>query len=63
MLGLGKRRGPTHEDALQASRSIMERALTQIVFYGRSHEAAVVAEKALLESRAAYTAGVMRAVD
>jgi hypothetical protein len=55
-----KRRGPTHEDALQASRSVMKRALSQIAFFCKDAEASSIALAAFEEQQAVYKAGVLR---
>ena len=65
MVFRSKKRGPTHEDALEASRSVMKRALIQLQFYcpDTIEEVRVLADMAMLEQQAVYKAGVLRAVD
>jgi hypothetical protein len=57
------RSGPTHEDALQAKITALQRGLTEISFYGESESDRTIAREALADAKAAYTRGVYRAVD
>lgn len=56
-------KGPTHEDALQAKISALQRGLTEIAFYGVSASDRDIAREALADAKAAYARGVYRAVD
>jgi hypothetical protein len=58
-----RKKGPTHEDALQASRQVMKYALTHKMLYGDSPTVARWAADVLEREHAAYEAGVRRAVD
>jgi hypothetical protein len=49
------------EDALQASRAVMKRALTEIAWYGQDAEARRVAQEALRTESVAYSEGVRKA--
>lgn len=50
----------THEDALQHSRSVMKRALSEIAFYSDDEEASKKALAALDAEHQAYVLGVIR---
>jgi hypothetical protein len=58
-----RRKGPTHEDALQASRSVMKGALIRLQFYSPYEEVREIAAEAMDEQKRVYADGVRRAVD
>jgi hypothetical protein len=57
-----KKRKPTHEDALQASRSVMKQALNEIAYW-KTGESSDIAIRALEKEHDVYRNGVLRAVD
>lgn len=60
-----RRRGPTHADALMASRNVMKQALIRLQFYcpDSVEEVRRIADVAMDEQQRVYAAGVRVAVD
>jgi hypothetical protein len=57
-LAKGRRDAQVHEAALQASRSVMKRALSEIVFYGGDEKCAAIAAAALQRQSDVYAEGL-----
>lgn len=59
----GRVKGPTHEDALMASRSVMKRALIELQFYCPHPEVRELADEAMAEQQRVYEDGVRKSVN